>query len=102
MMMNGGGEEITPAGHAPDTGAGHGKSSRWKSTLRTIISAFVGIVPVMLVLADELDIDQIPVVAAVLGVAAGLARTFTSPAARTWIDTYLGGDYTGKHRADLY
>lgn len=54
----------------------------------------------MLVLADELDIDQIPAVAAVLGVAAGLARTFTSPAARTWIDTYLGGDYTGKHRAD--
>lgn len=79
----------------------------WRTTVRTVIAAAVGLVPLLPDIARELDVATVPVVASTLTIVAALTRIFAIPEVDAWMDRYFPWlsadpyqeeDYVGKHR----
>ena len=79
----------------------------WRTTVRTVIAAGVGLMPLLPDIARELDVATVPVVASTLTIVAALTRIFAIPEVDAWMDRYfpwLSADpqeqdgYIGKHR----
>lgn len=67
----------------------HAAPSRWRSTTRTVISAIIGFLPVLAILVDELGLENIPAIAAIAAIAAGLSRALTHPVSARWLTQYV-------------
>ena len=79
----------------------------WRTTVRTVIAAGVGLMPLLPDIARELDVATVPVVASTLTIVAALTRIFAIPEVDAWLDRHfpwLSADpqeqdqYIGKHR----
>lgn len=63
----------------------------WKSTIRTVFQAFIGlcVLAPLLVNAAGLDPAQLPWLGVVLGVAAAVTRIMALPGVEAWLQKYL-------------
>lgn len=62
----------------------------WRATIRTLLSAAWGFIPLWPVIARELSVDAaIPWVAASLAVSAGVTRLTAQPAVEAWLNRYV-------------
>lgn len=59
-----------------------------RATVRTVIAAAIGILPLLPIVAKELGIESIPWVAAALAVTAGITRILANPLVAAWIEKY--------------
>ena len=88
--------------------AGTTQSARpWKATVRTVVTALVGAIPLIPVIVDSLGLGAIPWIASVTAVIAALARILADGRTERFLRTYfpwLAADPDvpgpGKHRAD--
>lgn len=91
-----------------DTPTPHHESSQvtypWRATLRTVMVAAMGLLPILPDIARAADIDTIPAVAATLAITAALQRVLSLPGVDQWLKTnttWLSAEpYEGKHRDD--
>lgn len=84
----------------------------WRTTVRTVLAATAGLVPLLPDIARELDVDTVPAVASVLAIIAAMTRIFAIPEVDAWMDRWvpwLAADpmtalemeeYHGRHRAE--
>ena len=84
----------------------------WRTTVRTVMVATVGLIPLLPDIARELDIATIPAVASVLAIIAAITRIVAIPEVDAWLDEWfpwLSADpltpdekdeYRGRHRAE--
>jgi len=84
----------------------------WRTTVRTVLAATAGLVPLLPDIARELGVDTIPAVASVLAIVAASTRIFAIPEVDAWMDRWfpwLAADpmtipemeeYHGRHRAE--
>lgn len=84
----------------------------WRTTVRTVMAAAGGLLPLLPEISRAAGIDTIPVVVSILTVTAALTRIFAIPEVDAWMDRYfpyLSADpletdesdqngYIGKHR----
>lgn len=78
----------------------------WRATLRTVLVAAVGLLPVIPDIARATDIEAVPVVAAVLVAVATIQRVLAVPSVEHWLRQnvlrFLSAEprttYNGKHR----
>ena len=57
----------------------------WRATVRTVIVAAVGLLPVLPDIARAANIDTVPVVASVLAVTAAIQRIISTPSVEAWL-----------------
>lgn len=57
----------------------------WRATLRTVIVAAVGLLPVLPDIARAANIDTVPVVVSVLAVTAAIQRIISTPSVEAWL-----------------
>lgn len=76
----------------------------WAATLRAVVVATAGLLPLLPQIAAAAHVETVPVVVAVLGAAAAIQRVIAIPAVRTWVLRYAPWNwttpetYTGRHR----
>ncbi|AEV51841.1 major head protein [Rhodococcus phage RRH1] len=88
--------------------AGTTQSARpWKATVRTVVTALIGSIPLIPVIVDALGLGAIPWIATVTAVIAAIARILADGRTERFLRTYfpwLAADpdvpNTGRHRAD--
>lgn len=74
----------------------------WRTTVRTVIAAGVGLMPLLPDIARELDVATIPVVASTLTIVAALTRIFAIPEVDAWMDRYFPWLSADPHEQDQY
>lgn len=57
----------------------------WHAVARTVLAAMIGLLPVLPMIAQALEIESIPVVASVLAVTAAVTRVLALPEIETWL-----------------
>lgn len=57
--------------------------------LRNLIAAATGLIPVVLIFDNQLGLSDVPIIASILGVAAGLSRALADPVTQRWLDTWI-------------
>lgn len=57
----------------------------WRATLRTVIVAAVGLLPVLPDIARAAHIETVPVVVSVLAVTAAVQRIISTPSVEAWL-----------------
>lgn len=65
------------------------RPSRWRSTLRELITAAVAFLPLAVMIGRELELDQKPEQASLFAFVAALSTALSSPAGRVWAGRYL-------------
>lgn len=72
------------------------------ASLRRLVAAVVGLLPVAVVVIEELHLDAVPALAGICGTVAALARIAAAKTVTDWSTRYLGGVETstppGRHR----
>lgn len=72
---------MTDAAPNPSTQVAH----PWRATLRTVAAGAVGLLPVVPVVADELGIASVPVVAGALAAIGVVTRVLATPVVEEWL-----------------
>lgn len=62
----------------------------WRSTVRAVIVAGIALIPLLPEIADALNVETVPLVAATLTIAAAVQRVITLPAVDHWLAKYVG------------
>lgn len=57
----------------------------WQAVLRTSVAAILGLLPILPIIADALDIETVPVVASTLAVTAAVTRVLAVPEVERWM-----------------
>lgn len=57
----------------------------WHAVLRTSVAALLGLLPVLPIIADALDVETVPVVASTLAVTAAVTRVLAVPQVEVWL-----------------
>ena len=57
----------------------------WRATLRTVIVAAVGLLPILPDIARAANIDTVPVVVSFLAVTAAVQRIISTPSVEAWL-----------------
>lgn len=80
--------------------------SPWRAVMRSTIAAIIGILPVLPLIADAIDIDTIPFVATILTVSAAATRVMAIPQFQHWLDRWapwLAADlYHHRHESEKH
>ena len=61
----------------------------WRAVLRTSVAALLGLLPVLPIIADALDIETVPVVASTLAVTAAVTRVLAVPQVEMWLREWM-------------
>ena len=61
----------------------------WRATVRTVVAAVLALLPVLPGIVSYLGLGSVPVVAAVLAVAAAVTRVLAMPAVDTWLRQFV-------------
>ena len=61
----------------------------WRATVRTVIAATLGLLPLLPVIAATAHVDTVPIVAGVLVVVGTVTRVLAVPAVDNWLRRYL-------------
>ncbi len=62
----------------------------WRTTLRTLLQALIGLVTMWALIVETLGLDpSLPWVATSLTVTAGMTRLMAIPVVDNWLETYL-------------
>lgn len=81
---------MTPPEHEPKHALDTTQSTQpWRAVLRTTFAAAIGLMPVLPLIADTLDIDTVPAVACVLGGAAAVTRVLAIPEMEEWLRSWV-------------
>lgn len=78
----------------------------WQTVARSTMTAILALLPILPTIAYSLDIETIPVVAAVLAVSAAITRVLALPEVEAWLRDYApwlaADEYEGRHRKESH
>ncbi len=57
----------------------------WSAVLRTSVAAFLGLLPILPLIAQALHVETVPVVASTLAVTAAVTRVLAVPEVERWL-----------------
>lgn len=76
----------------------------WRATLRTVIVAAIGLLPLLPEIAKAAHVETVPVVVATLTITAAIQRVLAVPGVDKWLrdnTQWLSSEpYEGKHRLE--
>lgn len=61
----------------------------WRATVRTVLAAAVGLVPLLPIIAQTAGIAAVPWIAGVLVVAGAVTRVLAVPGVEAWLRKYI-------------
>lgn len=61
----------------------------WRATLRTLVAAVVGLLPLLPAIVDALGLGSLPWVVGLLAVVAAVTRVLALPAVVAWTERFL-------------
>lgn len=62
----------------------------WRATVRTVLAAGVGILPLLPLIVEAAGIATVPWVVGVLALAGAITRVLAVPGVEAWVRKYLG------------
>jgi hypothetical protein len=63
----------------------------WRATVRTVLAAVVGLLPLLPSIAGELGVSAIPWVISLLAVTGAVTRVLAMPQVEAWLHQHLRG-----------
>jgi hypothetical protein len=66
-------------------------SHPWRATVRTVLAAAVGLLPVPPEIANQLGVSAIPWVVSLLAVTGGITRLLATPQVEAWLHEHFRG-----------
>lgn len=73
----------------PDEATATQNRRPWSAVLRTSVAALIGLLPVLPIIADALDVETVPIVASTLAVTAAVTRVLAVPQVEMWLREWL-------------